>query len=259
MAADSSQAVAREPEAAPGRDRSRLALAWYEVVRMATVLYCSIRGGIRVTGRENLPAGGPALIVSNHLSFLDVFVLGLGVPRPLNYMARSSLFFPPLGALIRSVGGFPIQREGMGAQGLKETLRRLRAGGLILLFPEGTRSRDGELGPLKPGIAALARKARAPIIPAAVAGTFEAWPHGRPWPRAHPIRIHYGAPIPPAQIASLDPDTVTALLRDRILACQAEARRNLNSASTLEPDEQACPPGPRQPSRTAVGDPARFD
>ncbi len=107
-----------EPAASapPARDRSRLAMAWYTVVRMMSLLYCSIRGGVRVTGREHLPKQGAALVVSNHLSFLDVFVLGLGCPRPLNYVARSTLFVPPLGWLIRSVGGFPIQREGVGAR-----------------------------------------------------------------------------------------------------------------------------------------------
>src|SRR5439155_2031754 len=133
----------------------------------------------RATRRRNVSRSGGAILVSNHLSHLDVFALGLSFPRPLNYVARSTLFFPPLGALIRSVGGFPIQREGMGAQGLKETLRRLRAGGIVTLFPEGTRSRDGELGPLKSGIAVLASRARVPIIPAALAGTFEAWPRSR--------------------------------------------------------------------------------
>ena len=70
-----------------------------------------------------------ALLVSNHLSHLDVLVLGILLARPLNYVARSTLFFCPLGPFIRSVGGFPIQREGIGAQGLKETLRRLRRAG----------------------------------------------------------------------------------------------------------------------------------
>jgi 1-acyl-sn-glycerol-3-phosphate acyltransferase len=210
----------------PTRDRSRLALAWYAIVRLATSLYGGLTGGIRATGRENLPAAGGALLVSNHLSHLDVFVLGLGVPRPLNYVARSSLFVPPLGALIRSVGGFPIDREGSGTAGLKETLRRLKAGGIVLIFPEGTRSRDGELGPLKPGIAALAR-ARVPIVPAAVAGTFEAWPADRAFPRAHPIRVHYGPPIPADVVASLTSDDLTALIERRIREAQVVARDGL--------------------------------
>jgi 1-acyl-sn-glycerol-3-phosphate acyltransferase len=212
--------------AAPVRDRSRLALAWYAVVRVLTYSYCALMGGFRATGRDNVPATGGALIASNHLSYLDVFVLGLGCRRPLNYVARANLFRPPLGWLIRSVGGFPIDREGSGTAGLKETLRRLKRGAVVLLFPEGTRSLDGELGPLKPGFAALAR-ARVPIVPAAVAGTFEAWPRGRFLPRRHPIRVHYGPPIPADEVAALSADGLAELLRLRILECQQAARREL--------------------------------
>jgi 1-acyl-sn-glycerol-3-phosphate acyltransferase len=180
-----------------------------------------------VSGRKNLPPRGGALLVSNHLSHLDVFILGIPLHRPLNYVARSTLFFPPLGAMIRSVGAFPIQREGMGAQGLKETLRRIRKGGIVVLFPEGTRSRDGQLAELKAGISVLAQRARVPIVPAAIAGTFEAWPRSRPFPFPHPVRIHYGSPILPQHLVGLDAATITELIRARILECQAEAKEGL--------------------------------
>lgn len=224
--APSSPAEAVDPEPA-ARDRSRLALLWYRLVQATATTLLAATGGLRATGRENVPATGGALMVSNHLSHLDVFILGIPLARPLNYVARSTLFFPPLGILIRSVGGFPIQREGMGAQGLKETLRRLRKGGIVLLFPEGTRSRDGELGELKSGISVLAARARVPVIPAAVAGTFEAWPRSRPFPRPHPIRVQYGRPISPEELAGLDANAVTELIRARILECQAEATRGI--------------------------------
>ena len=106
---------------------------------------------------------------------------------------------------------------------MKETLRRLRNGGIVTLFPEGTRSLDGELGPLKPGIAVLVARAGVPVVPAGIAGTFEAWPRSRLFPRPHPIRVHYGPPIFPEEIAGMDPQAVTALIRDRI--GQSIARR----------------------------------
>jgi 1-acyl-sn-glycerol-3-phosphate acyltransferase len=212
---------------APARDRSRLALVWYGIVRWTSAVLFSSLFGLRATGRNNVPRSGGALLVSNHLSHLDVFVLGLPLERPLNFVARSSLFLPVLGFLIRSMGGFAIQREGMGAQGLKETLRRVRAGGIVTLFPEGTRSRDGELAPLKPGIAVLAARTGVPIIPAALAGTFEAWPRQAPWPRRHPVCVHYGLPIEHEKIASLEPEAVTALIQERMLESQQIARAAL--------------------------------
>lgn len=210
-----------------GKDRSRLALLWYRIVQVCVATLLSATGGIRASGRENLPKSGGALLVSNHLSHLDVFILGIPLHRPLNYMARSTLFFPPLGVFIRSVGGFPIQREGMGTQGLKETLKRIRKGGIVVLFPEGTRSRDGEIAELKSGIAVLAARARVPVIPSALAGTFEAWPRTRPFPRPHAVRIHYGTPIMPEELSRLSTDAVVTLIRDRMLECQHEARLGL--------------------------------
>jgi 1-acyl-sn-glycerol-3-phosphate acyltransferase len=226
--------IAGEPpklDSKPMRDRSWPALVWYRVVQKSALSLFAPFCQLRATGRENVPSQGAALLVSNHLSHLDVFVLGLSVPRPLNYVARSTLFVPILGPFIRSVGGFAIQREGMGAQGLKETLRRLRRGGLVTLFPEGTRTRDGELAPLKAGFAAIARHTRVPIVPAAIAGTFEAWPRHHPWPHPHPIHVHYGPPISPELVANLDPDALISLLRSRLLECQRAARAKLASLS----------------------------
>ena len=100
-------------------------MLWYRLVQYVFATLFAALGGWRASGWHNMPATGAVLLVANHLSFLDVFLLGISLRRPLNFVARSSLFFPILGFLIRSVGGFPIQhREGMGASGMKETLRR---------------------------------------------------------------------------------------------------------------------------------------
>ncbi len=230
--------VVSEPESSPparaprtrkkdGLDRSAGGLFWYRAVRLLIATVAATIGGWRATGRRNIPASGGVMLVSNHLSYLDVFLLGFGVERPLNYVARSTLFVPVLGPFIRSLGGFPIQREGMGASGMKETLKRLRAGGIVTLFPEGTRSGDGELAPLKPGIALLVSRAGVPVVPAGIAGTFRSWPRGRLLPVPRPIRIHYGPPIHPADLEGLDARAITALIQDRIGECIETARQDL--------------------------------
>lgn len=223
----------------PPLDRSRLAMGWYRLVQVTVATLLSSVSGIRVSGRNNLPPQGGALLVSNHVSHLDVFILGIPLHRPLNYVARSTLFLPLLGTFIRSVGGFPIQREGMGAQGLKETLRRIKKGGIVVLFPEGTRSRDGELGELKSGISVLASRARVAVVPAGIAGTFEAWPRSRAFPLPHPVRIHYGPPILPEELEGLDTEAVTKLIRDRILDCVEVARAGLYRDMQSDPEKTA--------------------
>ncbi len=225
MPAPSETASKSQPE--HPLDRSFRAFVWYRVVQVVMTVLLSAFYGLRATGRSNLPKSGSALLVSNHLSHLDVFVIGILLQRPLNYVARSTLFVPGVGAFIRSVGGFPIQRDGLGASGMKETLRRLRAGGIVTLFPEGTRSRDGELGEVKAGISLLGSRAKVMVIPAAVAGTYEAWPRARLFPSPYPVRVHFGTPISVDEVTALDGETLTTLIRERMLECQRIARRGL--------------------------------
>ena len=96
----------------------------------------------RVFNPENVPVQGGVILASNHASFLDPPLVGSGLKRDINYLARESLFrFPGIGALLRSWNAVPVDRDGGGARGLKAILDRLLAGGAIILFPEGTRSR----------------------------------------------------------------------------------------------------------------------
>jgi 1-acyl-sn-glycerol-3-phosphate acyltransferase len=199
---------------------------WYEFLhatcRLGTViLFCT-----RVTGRQHLPKTGGALMLSNHQSHFDPMLVGSASDRRLNYLARQTLFrFPPLRWLINSVDAIPIDREGTGLGGLKETLKRLKRAELVLIFPEGTRTRDGEVASLKPGFVALARRAGVPLLPVGIDGAFQAWPRWRRLPGRAVIHIVFGPPIFPDEISRLEDDALVAEVESRIRICHATARQ----------------------------------
>ncbi len=147
----------------------------------------------RVYHPERVPLCGPVILAANHASFIDPPLVGAGLRREINYLARESLFrFPVVGATLRAVNSVPVDRDGGGAAGLKAILGRLLAGGGIILFPEGTRTRDGRLQPARSGIGLTVIRSGAPVVPVRVFGTFEAYGRHLKFPRPHPIAVKYG-------------------------------------------------------------------
>jgi 1-acyl-sn-glycerol-3-phosphate acyltransferase len=150
----------------------------------------------RVFNPERVPGTGAVILASNHASFLDPPLVGAGLSRGINYLARESLFrFPGIGALLRSWNAVPVDRDGGGAAGLKAILDRLLAGGGIILFPEGTRTRDGHLQPARSGIGLVVIKSNAPVVPVRVFGTYEAYGRHVKFPRPKRITVKYGRPM----------------------------------------------------------------
>ena len=150
----------------------------------------------RVYNAERVPLAGPVVLASNHESFLDPFLVGSGVRRGINYLARESLFrFPVVGWLLRKWNSVPVDREGGGARGLKAILERLLAGGAIILFPEGTRTRDGKLQAARSGIGLTVIKSAAPVVPVRVFGTYAAYGRHLRWPRPRRVVVKYGEPM----------------------------------------------------------------
>lgn len=157
---------------------------------------------LRAWGVEHVPARGGAVLVANHQSFLDPPLIGVISPRTVHFMARRSLFdLPLLGRVLRALKSFPVRRDEADLGAMRRTIRILRGGAVVLLFPEGTRTPDGEVKAFKPGFALLAARAGVPIVPVAIHGAFEAWPRHRPLPTpGWPIAIAFGEPIaPPAK------------------------------------------------------------
>jgi 1-acyl-sn-glycerol-3-phosphate acyltransferase len=145
---------------------------------------------------ERVLQTGGVILASNHASFLDPPLVGSGLHRDINYLARESLFrFPGIGALLRSWNSVPVDRDGGGAAGLKAILERLLAGGAIILFPEGTRTTDGQLQKARSGIGLTVIKSDAVVIPVRVFGTFEAYGKSHKFPRPKKVAVKYGEPM----------------------------------------------------------------
>jgi 1-acyl-sn-glycerol-3-phosphate acyltransferase len=130
---------------------------------------------IRVEGLENLPRSGSYILVANHISWLDPPMIEFALGVPIRYMAKRELFaVPVIGFVLRAIGNFPVRRGESDRRALETALRVLEAGQPLGYFPEGTRSKDGVLHRAKPGIAFLARRSGAPLVPVAISGTPEA-------------------------------------------------------------------------------------
>jgi 1-acyl-sn-glycerol-3-phosphate acyltransferase len=211
--------------------RPLLSRAWYRLLQYTLQVVGIVYFRTRYSGRENIPAEGGVLVVSNHQSHLDPPLVGVGCPRIMNYLARDTLFkFAPFGRLIHSVGAIPIDREGVGLSGIKEALKRLKRGEMVLIFPEGTRTRDGQIAPFRPGFTALAVRSKAAILPVAIDGAFAAFPRTSKWPRPGRIRVHYGKPILPAEYAELNERELLAEVERRVRECHAQVK-----ASAIKP------------------------
>jgi 1-acyl-sn-glycerol-3-phosphate acyltransferase len=150
----------------------------------------------RIYNPERVPLEGPVIIAANHASILDPPLVGAGLKRALNYLGRDTLFeVPVLGWLMRLWKVVPVDREGGGAAGLRAIFDRLLNGGAILLFPEGTRTADGQLQPTRSGIGLVVIKSSAPVVPVRVFGTFEAFGRDARIPRPHRVAVKYGPPM----------------------------------------------------------------
>jgi 1-acyl-sn-glycerol-3-phosphate acyltransferase len=206
-------------------ERSLPSRLWYKLLRRLAQLVAVTAYRVRHSGTENIPRTGPVLVVSNHQSHFDPPLVGIGCPRRMNYLARDTLFgFPPFRWLIHSLDAIPIDREGLGLSGFKEALRRLKRGEMVLVFPEGTRSRDGAVGPFRPGFTALASRSGAAILPVGIDGAFQAWPRWRKLPGSGTIRVHYGLPIMPEEIRGRDDRELIAEVRKRVCQCHEAVR-----------------------------------
>jgi glycerol-3-phosphate dehydrogenase (NAD(P)+) len=189
----------------------------YWTLRAILVPFFLVYFRMQRVGTEHLPRRGPLLLASNHRSFLDPFVIGTLVRRPVYYMAKRELFQHRLTAwILNSLGAFPVDR-GAGDEEAMETARAiLERGDCVVLFPEGTRVRSGPLGASRRGVARLALQTGAPVAPIAVIGTEEVRRGWRIRPRR--VRLRVGAPLLFPTVERCSP-ALAASVTARIWAC----------------------------------------
>ncbi|MCB0216359.1 MAG: 1-acyl-sn-glycerol-3-phosphate acyltransferase [Caldilineae bacterium] len=150
----------------------------------------------RVDGQSQLPAEGPLLVPLNHSSNLDAFVTGFALQRPAHFLLKvESTELPLIGRWLKSVGGIPAKRDKQDNLALREMMAVLKAGGLLGMTPEGTRSLDGRMLPYDPGFAWLALRTGATVVPLAIHGTHAIWPKGALFPRPGRVWCRFGEPF----------------------------------------------------------------
>jgi cytidylate kinase len=165
----------------------------YAVLRVPTIAIARTMFRLESRGRENIPAAGPVLLVSNHSSVLDPPLIGAAAARQLTFLAKAELFDLPLfGGFIRRVNARPIRREGADPSALRTAMRVLEDGGALLIFPEGTRGDEGIIRSAKTGAGMLAVLSGAAVVPVFVKGSGRAWPRGRKLPRPAKVTVTFG-------------------------------------------------------------------
>ena len=170
--------------------------------RATAVLRPILRRWVRISieGQEHVPAEGPVLLASTHQSHADSPAIGVAVPRPVHFLGdRRLIEWPVLGPLLPRLGMVPLHRGGADAGTMDVLARLLRDhDACIVIYPEGSRSRDGRVHRLRSGLARLAAATRVPVVPVAVAGIHDVWPIGRrPRLRGGRVTVRFGPPLPP--------------------------------------------------------------
>ncbi|WAH35090.1 lysophospholipid acyltransferase family protein [Alicyclobacillus dauci] len=160
---------------------------FYRFARFVVTSYFRLSYNLRVEGLENIPVDGGIIIASNHLSNLDPPLIGICVTRYIRFMGKAELFsVPVLGKIFSVLGAFPIHRGKIDKNAIRTAINVVQSDGCLVMFPEGHRSKTGELGSFLPGVASIAKKANGVVVPAAIVG---------PYRRFRPLMVRFGEPM----------------------------------------------------------------
>lgn len=150
----------------------------------------------RTVGVANVPREGGILVAANHASYLDIPILGCGLPRRAAYLGRQDLFpIPGLRWLCEWLGWIPIRISRLDREGFAKAIGLIKRGKAVVIYPEGTRSMTGRLGPGRPGIGVIVAETGCSVLPVYLKGTYDVLPPGAKWVRLRPITVIFGKPI----------------------------------------------------------------
>ena len=200
------------------------------VLRPLVWLFCRMVFRITFEGVENIPAKGSCLIVPNHATFADPIWITIPIKRRVYYMAWDKPFeIPVLGFLMRIFGAFPVRLDTVDASAQREAIDLLGQGKALVIFPEGGRTRDGELMPFKQGAFRLALTFGVPIVPVAISGGYEIWPASRLLPRPGRLKVRF---LPTVQVDRVSQGMTNAELKQLSRHLAAETRDKIRKASS---------------------------
>ncbi len=204
-------------------------ISWYRIGRFFCRIICRLFLRVKIYGKENVPATGGVLLVSNHQSYLDPIFCGIRLKRDLHFLVRHTLYEERFwGRIIKVLNTIPVRRGEADLTAMRIIIQKLKEGGAVCIFPEGTRTQDGRISSFKPGFGLLCRRSQATIVPVVIEGAFEAWPRTkkffRPWRK---IAIRYGEMLSAEKVKNIDArelaETVTATLRRMQNECRISA------------------------------------
>ncbi len=202
----------------------------YAPVRATALIALRLWFRIRVSGPEQIPAEGPAIIAPNHKNFLDPFFVGIATRRHVHYMTKIELFKGPLAWLLPRLGAFPVRRGEADAEALETARALLAAGELVVIFPEGTRVEQPDvLGSPHHGAGRLALETGAPIVPAAITGTSHLWRGALPQLRR--VQLAFLPPVRPQ--GSLGADAGAQLIDELVWPAVQEEYGRLSARPGL--------------------------
>jgi 1-acyl-sn-glycerol-3-phosphate acyltransferase len=175
---------------------------------------CRAYFGLELAGIENIPGSGPVIVAPNHQTYADPALVTIPIRRRVYYMAWSELFDIPLFSwFIRRLRAFPVRIDSRDPSSAREAVRLLRAGHVVMIFPEGERTHTGKVERFKPGAFRLATSLQVPVLPVTITGGHASWPPGQVFPRRGRIRISYHPVLKPDP--TLEPRRAAADLAER--------------------------------------------